>query len=96
MEDSFFNSDFDFKEIDYKRNSTLIPLFFLTVKQNDTVINYKIKISDCQNYHTLINYNKEIKDCAETFIGIKDFKSNYDSIPNDKAKQILNLSLLTN
>lgn len=88
IEDSFFKSDFNFKEIDYRNKNTLNPLFLLTLKQNDTIINYEMKITDCQNFYSLINYNKEIENCNETFIGIKNYTSNYDSIPNIKAEQI--------
>jgi len=88
IEDSFFQSNFDFKEVNYKNNWTMKPLFNLTLKQNDTTINYEMRLTDCQNFHSLINYNEEIKNCNQTFIGIRNFSSNYDSITDLKAKEI--------
>jgi len=94
VEDYFFESNLKFSEIDYTKDWSMFPNFNLILEQNDTIITYQIRLNDCENYFSLINYNEKVRNCNETFIGIKNYNGNYDSIPNSKAKEIFKIKFI--
>jgi len=92
LEDAFFISNLNYKEIPsngFQRR----PEYSFNIKRNDTVINYKVALTDCQSIYSLVKWDDN-QNCKSSYVQIWNFTHNLNSLSVNKAKEIFNSEVI--
>lgn len=87
LEDAFYTSKFNYKELDYSTKWQKEPAYSFTVNRADTILNYVVTLQDCQSMYYLVKWSDDWK-CDSSYIHIDRYSSNKDSISEGTAKAI--------
>ncbi len=93
LEDAFYSSNFNYKEINYSTNWQKDPQYEFTLTRSDTILNYVITLQDCQSIYYLVKWNDNWN-CDSSYIHIDKYSSNRDSISKSIAKSIFNEEII--
>ena len=92
LEDAFFSSKLNYKENDLK-DWQMVQEYLFEIKRNDTIIDYKVTLGDCQSIFSLVKWNDDWK-CDSSYVVVREFKHNLDSLPIKKAKEIFDVAVI--
>ena len=96
LEDAFHNLDISIKEITTSHNvqyNKRYPTFQIQLKSNDTIIDYEIRLDDCQGFRELAmesNWN-----CEKSNINVMYFSSNKKNVTDSIAFSLLDKKIKT-
>lgn len=93
LEDAFFNADLNYEDIP-SNGFQKRPEYAFNIKRNDTIIDYKAALSDCQSIYSLAKWNDDWN-CESSYVQVWNFKHNLDSLSVYKAKEIFNDEVIT-
>jgi uncharacterized protein YkvS len=93
LEDAFFSAKLDYKENSFK-DWQRAPEYLFKLKRNDTLIDYRVTLGDCQSIYSLVKWNDDWK-CDSSYVQIWNFKHNLDTLPTNKAKEIFDIDIIS-
>ncbi len=93
LEDAFYASKFDYKERDFLQHLQQSPEYEFTIVRADTVINYVLRLGDCQSIYSLVKWNENLP-CDSSNIIIRKFSSNIDSLPASVAEAVFKQEII--
>jgi len=93
LEDAFYSSNLSYKERDFKEHLQSTPEYEFIIVRSDTTINYTVILADCQSISSLVKWNDDWN-CDSSFIIIRNFSSNIDSLPNSIAESIFKIEII--
>ena len=93
LEDAFFNSNLNYNDIP-SNGFQRLPEYSFEINRRDTVIEYKVTLSDCQSIYSLVKWNDDWK-CESSYVQIWDFTHNLDTLPIKKAKEIFKNEIIS-
>lgn len=94
LEDAFYSSNLNYKERSFSQHLQSLPEYEFVFAHSDTVINYVVTLSDCQSIYSLVKWNDNWN-CDSSFVIIKKFSSNIDSLPTSEAETIFKNEIIT-
>ena len=87
LEDAFFETKLNYKELSFQQYYLKTPEYSFTIKRNDSIINYTTTLKDCQSIYSLVLWDDDWK-CDSSYIHILDFNHNLDTLPKPLARNI--------
>lgn len=87
LEEAFYSSKLNYVERDFSQYLQISPEYEFVIIHSDTTINYVVTLSDCQSIYSLVKWNDNWK-CDSSFIIVRNFSSNIDSLPDAEAEKI--------
>lgn len=87
LEDAFYSSKLNYRERNFSEHLQSSPEYEFVIIRSDTTINYVVTLGDCQSIYSLVKWNDNWN-CDSSFIIIKKFSSNIDSLPTSDAETI--------
>ena len=87
LEDAFYSSKLNYSERDFSQHFQSLPEYEFVIVRSDTVINYVVTLGDCQSIYSLVKWNDNWN-CDSSFIVIKKFSSNIDSLATFEAERL--------
>ena len=93
LEDAFFSAKLSYKENDLK-DWQMVQEYLFEIKRSDTIIDYKVTLGDCQSIFSLVKWNDDWK-CDSSYVVIREFKHNLDTLPTKRAKEIFNVEVIS-
>lgn len=93
LEDAFYSSTLTYRERDFNQHLQSTPEYEFIIVGSDTTINYIVTLVDCQSISSLVKWSDNWN-CDSSYIIIKKFSSNIDSLPNSEAKSIFKKEII--
>lgn len=87
LEDVFYSANLNYRERNFSQHLQSSPEYEFVIIRSDTTINYVVTLSDCQSIYSLVKWNDNWN-CDSSFIIVKKFSSNIDSLPTFEAETI--------
>jgi len=94
LEDAFYSSNLNYTERDFSQHLQISPEYEFVIIRSDTTIKYVVTFSDCQSIYSLVKWNDN-RNCDSSFIIVREFSSNIDSLPTSTAETIFKKEIVT-
>lgn len=94
LEDAFYSSKLNYKDRNFAQHLQSSPEYEFVIVRSDTTINYVVTLSDCQSIYSLVKW-KDNWNCDSSFIIVRKFSSNIDSLPTSEAETIFKNEIIT-